>query len=190
MKEKQSLENFTDEIRAEVNRCHLMVDDLTFSEKCEAMAGAIFNGLQGICYNVPSITSIEDCAKELNKVFKVVKDTKNLLLALRIHSGFLWLREQEIAAEKFTKKESITFFINGEQEIVTDIAKFKVVQQDRYTQHREDISRSIQLAKISKRFPEIINTDKNWTWLRRAITNDKLLDAIKEIQGEDVIPAK
>ena len=176
-----------EEIRMEVERCRLCADDQTFEQRCRALADSINKGLKsgGIRFDVSAIGGLEECHAELQKVFKVVRDTKKLLLALRIHQGFLWLRQQEIAEEKFNKKESVPFIINGAHEIATDMGKFKVCQQNYYCAHREDISRSIALAKISKKFPEIINTEKSWTWFRRALTNDKLSTVIKSIQGED-----
>ena len=114
---------------------------------------------------------------------RIVSSVKKLLLALRIHEGFLWLRQQEIAEESFAKGIVLHLLANGEMHAVSDIVKFKLYQQQKYFSNRDNISRAISLCKICKIFPEIINSEKSWSWFRTAMSNDKLMDVVKTHLG-------
>jgi hypothetical protein len=74
--------------------------------------------------------------------------------------------------------------VNGAMDFITDLSKYKKHQLEKYHTHKSDVSRCIALARISKTFPEIVNTEKNWTWFKKAIVNDKLATAIAAHQGE------
>ena len=111
---------------------------------------------------------------------RIVCSVKKLLLALRIHEGFLWLRQQEIAEASLAKGVTLTLNAGGEVFVVSDLVQFKLYQQKKYFSNRDNISRAIALCKICKIFPEIINSEKSWSWFRKAMANDKLLDAVKE----------
>lgn len=175
-----------EEIAAEVNLLALQGESLSFQERVVALSSAIQSALSSsnINFNPQSNTTIDACDQELAKVSRIVSSVKRLLLALRIHEGFLWLRQQEIAQDSFAKGVTLHLSVGGEIEAVSDIVKFKLYQQKKYFSNRDNISRAISLCKICKIFPEIINSEKSWSWFRTAMSNDKLLDAVKAHQGK------
>ena len=117
---------------------------------------------------------------------RIVCSVKKLLLALRIHEGFLWLRQQEIAEASLAKEVTLRFPAGGEVFVVSDIVQFRLYQQKKYFSNRDNISRAIALCKICKIFPEIINSEKSWSWFRTAMSNDKLMDAVKAHLGLEI----
>jgi len=175
---------FVEEIATEVRNLIAIHEDKSFRERVAEFSEAVRVAIAGehIKYDTSKAKTIDACDTELNKVFRVSGLTRKYLFALRIHQGYLWLRQQEIAADDL-KKGSFSLTLHGEMDLITDISKFKKYQLVKYSTHRDEVSRSITLARISKYFPEIIHSEKKWSWFRSAITNDKLANEIKKQKG-------
>ena len=167
-----------------MNLLSLQQEDLSFHARVASLSSAIqaalSSGSSSINFNPQSVSTIEACDQELQKVSHIVCSVKKLLLALRVHEGFLWLRQQEIAEASLAKEVTLRLPAGGEVFVVSDIVQFRLYQQKKYFSNRDNISRAIALCKICKIFPEIINSEKSWSWFRKAMANDKLLDAVKE----------
>jgi hypothetical protein len=173
------------DIDDEVRRLIAMQGVSSFKDRVRELVEYIRDALSSnnINFEHKSITSIDGCDEQLQRVALVERKTLKLLLALRIHQGHLWLRQQELAEEEFAAGRTVTWIVNSKAETCSDIKKFRVIQQEKYFAARENIQRSITLAHISKTFPEILDSEKSWSWFRAAITHDKLQDAIKRAQA-------
>lgn len=184
--EKQTSAEFADEIRKEVEHCALISDHLSFKERANILSKAIDDAIHSMrLETTPKLQSIDECDAELTKAFIAIKHIKKLLLGVRIHCGFLWIRQQEIAMDTFAKGEKIQGIVNGTVDMITDLTKYKKYQCEKYHAHHSDMSRCMALARISKKFPEIINTEKTWSWFKKAVTNDKLSTAVNIHLGID-----